>query len=158
MLRFKKILLSLILCLILLAGSVFATTMSESDIKSFFNTNYSEEITVDSSLYYNFNDIYGVVSDIAEEDEMVLTNNYIVFVYDDSGYGYFEYYDMGNYTVDSIFDSYGNPLFSLTGNVNKYYGYCSAGNVSVEQVTATNVIDFNLLRTYKGNTFKASRR
>lgn len=95
MLKFKKILLSLSLCLILLTGSVFATTMTESEIKSSFNDWVSDNsfTVLDTSEYQT-------------TDEEVY--NYLINEFDINATNYIYWFDSGSHARRIVYIDLGN--------------------------------------------------
>ena len=152
MLKCKKILLSLLLCITLFSVSCFATTMSESEIKSYFDNN--SDLYVATTIF-TVNDGLDAIVDYAENHNITLSDNYICNLYDESDEWLFEYYDLGNETIDSISLEYSNLILSLTGEVDYYrYSLDSAyfGGVSnVSNIVIRNTNDSD--DGYLGNTF-----
>ena len=120
MLKYKKILLSLLLCITLFSVSCFATTMTESEIKSAF-TDLVDDSTIwlledldSSELSYNSS----AMSEYLEENS--ISGPYIQYVTNIGGGTGLMYIDLGSSTISSIFYNDG-AYFTFSSPVTAYY-------------------------------------
>lgn len=167
--NFKKFLLSFSLCLILLTGCVFATTMTQNEIVSDFNSDITE---LSPDIFDNSDFDMSVIDQInislSDYDlELSDINNYIYFVlYNENNVSrdlYF--YDLGNSTIDSYTYSASGFTFNTTGNINVYTSYVYSDDTDINNLTKTQVsnifvpiveqqftgLSFNSVFTISGN-------
>ena len=124
MLKCKKILLSLLLCITLFSVSCFATTMTENEIKSSFNENVSEfyNSSLDTSVVSSLNT---VATTYFTNNNVSLSDNYLKYVYYLDDTYYLVYWDFGDNVIESCnYYSY----FSLhTDDFVPFYEFTSNG-------------------------------